>query len=99
LLYRGQQSQAPAEARFGRLVDRADRGPVEVHIGRLDIEDARFEQRLLGRNGDLLIDEMSNTRGARAGHERLAQRFDGLGLVRLEQTKWHALGTSFAGGE
>src|SRR6266849_2224813 len=62
--------EATAVARLTRLIDRADRGPVEIHIRRLHIEDARFEQRLLRGYGKLLIDEVSDARSARAGNER-----------------------------
>src|SRR5437879_5956018 len=79
--------EATAVARLTRLIDRADDGPVEIHIRRLHIEDARLEQRLLRGHGQLLIDEMSDACRARAGNERLAQRLEGLGLGRLQQAK------------
>src|SRR5881396_1041667 len=83
--------EATAVARLTCLVDRADGGPVEIHIRRLDVEDARLEQRLTRRDGKLLIDEMSDPRRARAGNERLAQCLDGVGFGGFEQAERHAL--------
>src|SRR5690349_3722306 len=42
--------EANTALRLARPVDRADRGPVEVRVRGLDVEDARLEQRLFGRN-------------------------------------------------
>src|SRR5437867_3856055 len=42
--------EAMAVARLTRPIDRADGGPVEIRIRRLDVEDARLEQRLLRRD-------------------------------------------------
>src|SRR5436190_12577576 len=56
----------PPEALVGLrgrgLVDRPDRGLVEVRVRRSHVEDARFEQRLLGRHRNLMIDEMRDAR-------------------------------------
>src|SRR5207247_9028891 len=76
--------EATPLARLARPVDRADRGPVEIRIRGLDIEDARLEQRLFGRNRKLLIDEMRNARRACAWNEPLAQRLQGVGLAGLQ---------------
>src|SRR5713226_460057 len=84
---------------LARSVDRGDRGPVEIRIRGLDVEDARLEQRLFGRTRKLLIDEMRNSRRAGAGNERLAQCLQGLGLAGLQQAKRHALGTRLARGQ
>src|SRR5215468_4249222 len=91
LLGGGERREATAAARFGGLVDGANGGTIEVDAGRLDVELARLEQRLAGRNRHLLIDEMRNTGALRAWHQRLAHRLDGLGLVRLQQAERHAL--------
>src|SRR5207302_4587716 len=63
--------------RCGCLVERTDRGPVEVRVRRTHVEDARFEQGLLGRHRDLVVDEVRDARGARTGHQRLAESFEG----------------------
>src|SRR5947209_12504210 len=73
--------EATPLARLARPVDRADRGPVEIPIRGLDVEDACLEQRLFGRNRKLLIDEMRNARRAGAWNERLAQCLQRLGFV------------------
>ena len=91
LLGGGERREAAAVARLACLVDGADRGAIEIHERRLDVELARLEQRLAGRHRHLLIDEMRDAGLPRARHQRLAERFDGLGLVRLEQAERHAL--------
>src|SRR5438132_9890868 len=48
--------EALVRLRRGRLVDRADRGLVEVRVRRAHVEDARFQQRLPGRHQDLMIE-------------------------------------------
>src|SRR5258708_33436535 len=53
----GERRETAPAAGLARLVDGADRGAIEVHERRLDIELARLEQRLAGRNRYLLIDE------------------------------------------
>src|SRR6516164_7138168 len=54
-------------------IDRAERRAIEVRVGRADVEDARFEQRLLRRDRDLLIDEVGYSGLARTRDERLAE--------------------------
>src|SRR5579883_2297209 len=83
LLGGGERRERAAAASLRGAVDRVDRRAIEVDERRLDIELARFEQRLAGRNRHLLIDEMRNAGALRARHQRLAQRLDGLCLVRL----------------
>src|SRR2546422_9023290 len=61
--------------RGGRLVDRADRGLVEVRVRRAAIEDARFAQRLLARPPGVGINEVPDARGARARDRRPAACF------------------------
>src|SRR5580704_2460023 len=48
--------------RLARPLDGADRRPVEIHVGRADVENARLQQRFLGRTRELLIDEMHDSR-------------------------------------
>src|SRR5450631_3775460 len=70
-----------AAACRAHLVDAANRSAIEVYEGRSDIDDAGFEQRLAGRDRDLLVDEMRDAGLARSRHQRLTQRFEGLGLL------------------
>src|SRR6516165_4001375 len=59
--------------RLAGAIDRAERRAIEVRVGRADVEDARFEQRLLRRDRDLLIDEMGYSGLARTRDQRLAE--------------------------
>src|SRR5258706_337050 len=93
LLHGPELREATPLARLARAVDRCYRRPIEVRRRGLDVEDARFEQRLLGRNRKLLIDEMRDARRACARNQGLAQCLQGLGLVGLQQTKGHGLVT------
>src|SRR5262245_39686215 len=72
--------RAPAPA-----VDGAHRGAIEVHERRAHVEDARLQQRLLGRDRDLVVDEMRDAGRARTLHERVADRLDDLGLGLLKE--------------
>src|SRR5258707_2476214 len=49
LLHALELREATPLARLARAVDRADRGSVEIRVRRLDVENARFEERLLLR--------------------------------------------------
>src|SRR5437773_2573994 len=69
---------------------------VEIGKGRADVEDARLQQSFFRKNGDLRIDEVSDTRCARAGNQSLAQCLEGLDLVGLEQAERCALGARCA---
>src|SRR5271163_3865005 len=82
----GERGEPAAAARLARLVDGADGGAVEVHERRLDVELARLQQRLAGRDRHLLVDEMRDTGVLGTGDEGLTQRLDGLGLVRFKET-------------
>src|SRR5262245_20111343 len=54
LLVRVELCKTPAAVeRLARAIDRAERYPIEIRIGRADIEDAGFEQRLLRRDREL----------------------------------------------
>src|SRR5467141_507880 len=99
LLHAFELREATPLARLARPVDRCDRRPVEVRKRGLDVEDAGFEQRLLGRNRKLLIDEMRDARRAGTRNHGLAQCLQGLGLVGLQQAKGHALGAGLARGQ
>src|SRR5947207_3538862 len=88
----GQPGKALIGLRRGGLVERTERGPVEVRVRRAHVEDARFEQRLLGRQRDLVIDEVCDARGARPGHQRFAERFQGFRLAGLQEQERHYLG-------
>src|ERR1700761_8313225 len=58
LLGRRQRGEPLAAARLACLVDATDHAPIEVDEGRLDVDDACFEQRFTRRPGDLLVDEV-----------------------------------------
>src|SRR5215469_17348935 len=60
--------------RLAGAIDRAKRRAIEGRVGRADVEDARFEQRLLRWDRDLLVDEVGYSGLARTRDERLAQR-------------------------
>jgi hypothetical protein len=53
---------AAAVERLACVIDRAQRGAVEIRVGWFDIEDTRLKQRLFGRARDLLIDEIGDPR-------------------------------------
>src|SRR5262249_28124401 len=76
-----------AEQALAAAVDGAHRGAIEVHERRAHVEDARLQQRLLGRDRNLLVDEKRDAGGARAPHERVAHRLAGIGFRPLEQTE------------
>src|SRR5215471_14614874 len=76
--------EALAVDRRARALDRSERGAVEIHVGRPHVENARLEQRFLGLNRDLLVDEMHDAGLARAGNERLAQGFERFGFLRTQ---------------
>ena len=75
LLVCGQLQVAAALCnRSTRALDSSERCAIEVHIWGPHVEYACFEHRLLRRNGQLLIDEMSDSGLTRAGYQRLAYR-------------------------
>src|SRR5262249_28752581 len=59
--------------RLAGAINRPQRRAIEIRVGRADVEDARFEQRLLRRDRDLLIDEVRYPGLARSRDQRLAQ--------------------------
>src|SRR5258708_4833493 len=69
---RGKPCEALIGLRGGGAIDRRDHRLVEVCVRRTHVEDARFEQRLLGRHRDLVINEVRDAGGAGAGQQRLA---------------------------
>src|SRR5262245_60573637 len=82
----------PVVAHPADAIDRPEGRTIEIGVGRADVEDARFKQRLFGRDGDLLIDEMSNAGVAGPRYERFADRLEGLGLCGGERPQRDALG-------
>src|SRR5262249_26249754 len=76
LLIRCRLGELVPEHALARAVDRAHRGAIEVHKRRAHIEDARLQQRLLGWDRDLVVDEMRDAGRARALHERVADCLD-----------------------
>src|SRR5215470_13008516 len=62
--------------RLAGAIDGAQRRAIEIRVGRADVEDARFEQRLLRRDRDLLIDEVGYSGLARTRDQRLAERVE-----------------------
>src|SRR5262245_38698005 len=85
LLIGGRLGEFVAEHALARAVDGAYRGAIEVHERRPHIEDARLQQRLLGRDRDLVVDEMRDAGRARTLHQRVADRLDDVGLGLFEQ--------------
>src|SRR6516162_8251322 len=82
-----------AVERLAGAIDRAQRRAIEVRIGRADVEDARFEQRLLRRDRDLLVDEVGYPGLARTRDERLAQRVQRRRLRGGQRAQRNALRT------
>src|SRR5215216_2726402 len=99
LLDGGELREFAAVQRLARTIDRADRGAIEVRIGRTDVHDPRLQQRLFGRYRELLVDEMGNAGLTGTGKERLAQGLDRFRLVGLEQAERDAAGARVAGRE
>src|SRR5262245_20694737 len=85
LLIRGRLGKLVPEHALAGAVDGAHCGAIEVHERRPHVEDARLQHRLLGRNPDLVVDEMRDAGRARALHQRVADRLDDVGLGLLEQ--------------
>src|SRR5262245_10405393 len=79
--------------RLASAIDRAQRRAIEIHVGRAHVEDARFEQRLLRRDRDLLIDEVGYPGLARTRDERLAERVEGGRLRGRQRPQRNALCT------
>src|SRR5262249_49363272 len=79
---------------LARAVDGTNCRPIEVRVRGPHVEDARFKQRLLGRDGNLLIDEMRDAGLAGAGNECLAQCIQRLRLRSAQGAQWHALRAS-----
>src|SRR5215468_11729374 len=79
--------------RLTGAIDRTERRAIEIRIGRAHVEDARFEQRLLRRNRDLLIDEVGYPGLARTRDERLAERVEGGRLPGRQRPQRNALCT------
>src|SRR5215813_7146286 len=73
-------------------VDLGERRAIEVHERRPRVVDAQRQQGFVRWHRALLIDEMRDAGVARAGHERLAERFECLGLLGLEHLERDALG-------
>src|SRR5215813_4000821 len=76
LLIGGRLGELVPEHPLARAVDGAHRGAIEIHERRAHVEDARLQQRLLGRDRDLVVDEMGDAGRARALHERVADRLE-----------------------
>ncbi len=90
VLLQGRKGDKPfAAAGRARLVDAANGSPIKGCKRRFDVNDACFEERLAGRNRDLLVDKMRDASLARPWHQCLTYRFEGLGLLAIEQSKRH----------
>src|SRR2546430_143396 len=76
LLCLAELCKAATIERLAGAIDRAECHAVKIRIGRADVEDAGFEQGLLRRDRDLLIDEMGYPSLEGARDERLAQRVE-----------------------
>src|SRR6516164_7369172 len=77
--------------RLAGAIDRAQRRAIEIRVGRAHVEDARFEQRLLRRDRDLLIDEVGYPGLARTRDQRLAERVKRRGLRGRQRSQRDAL--------
>jgi hypothetical protein len=77
--------------RLAGAIDRAQRRAIEIRVGRADVEDARFEQRLFRRDRDLLIDEVGYPGLARIRDKRLAECVEGRGLRGRQRPQRDAL--------
>src|SRR5262245_37826770 len=97
LLRLRQLREAASVTRLACALDRAERRTIEIHVGRAHVEDARLEQRLLGRHRDLVVDEVRDAGGARARDQRLAERSDRLGFVALQHAVRHPVRARLAG--
>ncbi len=92
--------EAPAAVvRLACPVDGGKRRAVEIHEGRAHVENARLEQRFLGRNRQLVIDEMHDAGLPRGGNERLAERLQRPRLLGTQHAQRHALRARLARGE
>src|SRR5450631_2937386 len=72
---------AAAVPHLARALDRAERRAVEIGIGWTHIHDAGFEQGLLGRDRNLLIDELGDAGLLGARNQRFANGAEGCGLL------------------
>src|SRR5258708_5903846 len=70
LLRLAELCKAATIERLAGAIDRTQCSAVEIRIGRADVEDAGFEQRVLRRDRDLLIDEMGYPCRAGARNKR-----------------------------
>src|SRR5262249_13612821 len=77
--------------RLAGAIDRAQRRAIEIRVGRAHVEDARFEQRLLRRDRELLIDEVGYPGLARPRDQRLAERVERRGLRGRQRPQRNAL--------
>src|SRR5215467_13063299 len=77
--------------RLASAIDRAQRRAIEIRVGRAHVEDARFEQRLLRRDRELLIDEVGYPGLARTRDQRLAERVERRGLRGRQRPQRNAL--------
>src|SRR5215471_10851771 len=77
--------------RLAGAIDRAQRRAIEIRVGRPDVEDARFEQRLVRRDRALLIDEVGYPGLARIRNQRLAERVERRGLRGRQRPQRDAL--------
>src|SRR5215471_309693 len=99
VLVRRRQFDEALTLRLAHAIDGAERGTIEVRVGRPHIEDAGFEQRFLRWARNLLIDKLDDTGLTRAGSKSLAQRFERFRLIGVERTQWHALRVCFPRSE
>src|SRR6478735_592994 len=77
-------------------VDRAERRTVEIRVRRPDVENARLQQRFLGGDRELLIDEMRNAGSGCAGHQSFTQGFENFDLFGRQCSVRNILGVRLA---
>jgi hypothetical protein len=79
--------EIPSEKFVAGLVNRGNRGAVELREGRTDIEDAGLKQGFVRRHRKLLIDEVRDPGLTRLRHQCLPQRLQGFPLMGIKQPK------------
>src|SRR6266545_1030998 len=85
------RKRAPVLA-LARALDAGERGAIEVDVGRSRFGHPDGEQRLLGRDRELAVDEMRDAVLPCPDRERLADRFERLRFLELEHAHGRALG-------
>jgi len=92
-----QLGEIPSKNPAAAVVNRDDGGSVELRKRRTDIEDPGLKKSFVRRHRKLLIDVVRDTGLARLGHQRLAERLEGLALMGIEKPEGHIARPRLAG--